>query len=220
MIFYLLDKIVIVLILNMQIRFAAFIAVIMYLWNTVEAAKIDALCRKWECQVGVGGGKTKTDRLCSVANSTQADGTVGVEACQPTEFLCDAEATFKQNTSCSQVTVLPWKSGMASGDSCTIDAECASGSCQTIGSSKTCVGKNETQDCKIDNECNAGLFCNSLKCANVTKVNKTCDATTRCEFGTYCMNKTCTRFGTQDVGAQFTITGVTTGTKGAMNIKH
>lgn len=198
----------------MQIRFAAFIAVVMYLWNTVEAAKIDALCRKWECQVGVGGDKTKTDRLCSVANATQTDGTIGVEACQPTEYLCNAPVTFATNTSCSTLSVLPWKSGIASGDSCTSDAECASGSCQTTGSSKTCVGKNETQDCKVDNECNAGLFCNNLKCANVTKEGKACDATTKCEFGTYCMNKNCTRFGTQAVGTQFSITGVTTGAKG------
>jgi hypothetical protein len=63
----------------MQIRFAAFIAVIVYVWQTVQGARIDNACRKWECQLGVGQGQSKTARPCSVANYNVKDGTVGVE---------------------------------------------------------------------------------------------------------------------------------------------
>lgn len=109
----------------MQIRFAAFIAVVMYMWNTVEGATINSLCRKWECQLGVGSNQSGASRLCSVGNTTLANGTIGVESCQPTGYLCDAPVSFVRNETCYSYGVLKWKRGMAAGDSCTKNEECA-----------------------------------------------------------------------------------------------
>jgi hypothetical protein len=199
----------------MQIRFAAFIAVVMYFWSTVEGTKISSLCRKWECQLGVGSGKTGESRQCSVGNVTQTNGTIGVEGCQPTGYLCDAPIAFARNETCYKYGVLKWKRGMAAGDSCTDSAQCATGSCNNTGSTKTCSGKNYTDTCSVDNECYPGLFCNSTKkCDFVAKESKACDANTRCEFGTLCMSGNCTRFGNQDTGKQFYVPGVVGGKLG------
>jgi|JI10StandDraft_1071094.scaffolds.fasta_scaffold512150_1 hypothetical protein len=195
----------------MQIRFAAFVAVVMYFWNAAEATAVSSLCRKWECQLGVGQGQTGATRLCSVGNTTQLNGTVGVEACQPAGYLCDAPVSFIKNETCYSYGVLPWKKQMPAGDSCTDNAQCATGSCNTTGTTKTCSGKNLTDACTLDQECYPGLFCNqtSKKCDNVSKVGAVCNSTLPCEFGTFCANGTCTQFGTFDAGKRFFVNDTT-----------
>ena len=190
----------------MQIRFAAFIAVIIYVWHTVEGARIDTSCRKWECQLGVGQGKSAEARPCSVANYNMKNGTVGVEDCEAVGYLCDAPNEFIKNETCYKYGVLKWKRGLPAGDSCTQAAECTTGVCNESGGKKTCSGKNYTDTCASNNECYPGLFCNSTKkCDNVKAINATCGAGDVCAFSSICANGRCTRFGAFSVGTQFYI---------------
>ena len=201
----------------MQIRFAAFVAIIMYWMSSVEGAKITSNCRKWQCQLGVGQGKTKEARPCSVSNYDKKNETVAVEDCNEVGYICDAPNDFIKNETCYGYGTLKWKRNMPAGDSCTSSDECFSKSCITTGGTKTCSGKDFNSTCTNDSECNPGLFCNSTKiCDNVKKFNETCGVGVRCQFGTICANSVCTRYGTLDVGKQFYINGTGPGKIGEM----
>jgi hypothetical protein len=185
----------------MRLFLGTILVVIGYFYKSVEASVISAGCKEWTCQDGVGSG-TGANRTCAAIFEQS---TFGVEECQPDKWLCDAPYTLANNVTCGNYTILPWKDDMPAGDSCNYDEECYINLCNsTSGETKTCAGRAENERCGDDRECYPGFFCNSTNvCGKVAKKNENCTASIRCEFGTQCVNQTCTTFGSLSDGARY-----------------
>ena len=125
----------------MKIRFAAIFTVVMYLWNIIDGAKIDTLCRKWECQSDIGKGKMGEDRQCTSFQIYPYDGTVGVEAWEPSGYICDSSFMVYRNQTCVSFNPPKWRRDLAPGDSCFSDNECYSQVCQEVKNKRICIGK-------------------------------------------------------------------------------
>lgn len=184
----------------MRVLIIAVVFVVMCFKDFAFGAKIDTECKKWECQSGIGGSETSTNRTCAKLKDTK----YGIEECQPTGFLCPAELSLSSEQKCANNTVLPWKKDMPAGDSCTMNDECFTRKCNVTGNTHTCSGKTEGTQCGDDRECYPGLYCNkTLVCGKVANSTTTCSDDVRCGFGQTCVNGTCTKYGTLKDGTAF-----------------
>ena len=193
----------------MKIQILTVILSAFYMLKYATATNITSECKAWDCISGIGGSDSGTSRMCARISSDPNNTIFGVEGCQPSTFLCDANETLTSNVTCSNYTAWPWKNDMPAGDSCTTNEECYINLCNTTGSTKTCAGKEAGETCSDDRECYPGLYCandgGSRNCTPVAKKDENCSNTKPCEFGYGCANGNCTRFGSLANGQKYYI---------------
>ncbi|CAI2371728.1 unnamed protein product [Moneuplotes crassus] len=190
-------------------RILLVLAIVTYFINKALAEVTASQCPTWQCQRGLGEDQTGTNRTCARNSGTSNF----AEECDLDNHFCLLEEpTLQDSQNCEQVEVLSWKRDLPAGDDCGGLSTCyGAATCTTIQNKTRCAGLQKGDECTDDRECNPGLYCKkggvfaSDKCDEVAKQDQECDNDFRCEFGTQCVNSTCTRFGNLTVGTRFEI---------------
>jgi hypothetical protein len=96
-------------------------------------------------------------------------------------MICPYSASYENEDICD------YPKGLLPGEYCDVDTNCSSKVCQNT----TCVGKPENNPCKIDAECNVGLYCFNNACTKTVTLGGACSDTKKCEIGSVCANAVC-----------------------------
>ena len=73
---------------------------------------------------------------------------------------------------------------------CTENSQCKSGICED----KKCKGASYSNECKVDGDCDPGLYCEEGKCKYLLSEGQQCNTDFECDSNSGCFNGKCTRY--------------------------
>lgn len=116
------------------------------------------------------------------------------ECSDPNNPFCDFQTG--KNSTCTKTSSMP-TTYKYPGEKCLKDSDCLSYNCNN----QRCYGKQQSESCNINLDCEPGLYCKSLKCTPLITSNTTpCFSDYDCNYGTGCLT-TCVPYWSLSSGS-------------------
>ena len=159
------------------------INIIFLLISSIKSQFNEALCPNYKCL-------EDSSNICQKMEKIDDLVTYSVKQCPEGQY-CKIDPSTSIGTCSTIEQRLP-------GIYCTENSQCKSGICED----KKCKGASYSNECKVDGDCDPGLYCEDGKCKYLLSEGQQCNTDFECNSNSGCFNGKCTKYLSLKVGEE------------------